>query len=282
MSFSIAHLGPSGTYSEWAAQIYGDWLSQQLGQPYRLVGYRKKTDAMEAVHGGAEAWAVVPIENSIEGSIREALDALWELQKPQKLQIHQEIILPITHALLSYAQNLGEVQEVRSHPQALAQCQGWLKQYVPQARAISMDSTTAALQSLQSNPTWAAISSPRAAELHHSPMLAYPINDYPENRTRFWAVGLQPSPGGSQTSLAFTLRDAPGALLKPLQVLADYQINLKRIESRPTKRMLGEYLFFIDLEGNGGSLVLAKAFRALEHCTKRMRVFGSYDRRVVQ
>jgi prephenate dehydratase len=110
-------------------------------------------------------------------------------------------------------------------------------------------------------------------------VLAYPINDYPDNCTRFWVVSLDPSPGGAHTSVAFTVHNnVPGALLQPLQIFADRTINLSRIESRPTKRSLGDYLFFVDLEGNLKDAPVREAIEEVSRCTEILKVLGSYDR----
>jgi prephenate dehydratase len=125
--------------------------------------------------------------------------------------------------------------------------------------------------------TIGAIASPRAAELYQVPILACPINDHPDNCTRFWVLGLKPSPGGHCTSLAFTVHDVPGALLKPLQVFAQEGINLSKIESRPTKKSLGDYLFFVDLEADARESAVQEALKELTVQTETLKVFGSYD-----
>jgi prephenate dehydratase len=143
---------------------------------------------------------------------------------------------------------------------------------------MAMTSTSAALQHIQDQPEMAAIASRRAAKLYQMPILAFPINDSPENCTRFWAVSPQPSPGGAMTSLALSLRrNQPGALVQPLQVLSERHLNMSRIESRPTKRSLGEYLFFIDLEANAETPEVQAALQRIEAQTEHLRFLGSYD-----
>ncbi|ERT03893.1 prephenate dehydratase family protein, partial [Lyngbya aestuarii BL J] len=188
------------------------------------------------------------------------------------------LVLPISHALISLAKNPQEIEVVYSHPQALAQCQEWLNQNLPQVRQIATNSTTEALQHLDQETTAGAIASERAASLYQLPILAHPINDYPDNCTRFWVVSLQPSPGGNHTSLAFSvLENKPGILVKPLQVFAEQGINMSRIESRPTKRLLGDYLFFIDLEANTCDQSVKLALAELATYTKTLKIFGSYS-----
>ncbi|MBW4657243.1 MAG: prephenate dehydratase [Drouetiella hepatica Uher 2000/2452] len=275
MDISIAHLGPAGTYAESAALAYSTWLEKTTGNSSILHSYASIAQAIRAAAQGETQMAVVPVENSIEGSVTVTLDTLWQLDK---LHIQQALILPIAHALLSTAPDLGAIEVVYSHPQALAQCQAWLEQYLPAVPLVPTNSTTEALQYLKTNPQAGAISSQRAAQLYELPILAYPINDHPDNCTRFWVLSLEPPQSGSQTSLAFSLpANTPGALLKPLQIFAQRQINMSRIESRPTKRSLGDYLFFIDLEANLESVMVQSALAELQGCTETIKILGSYD-----
>ncbi|MEB3273366.1 MAG: prephenate dehydratase [Prochlorothrix sp.] len=275
MSLSIAHLGPSGTYTEWAATRAAQWLSQRSGQSCTLQPHTSIAQTLAAVAEHEADFGVVPVENSIEGSVTVTLDTLWQWDQ---IQIQKALILPIAHALISCAKDWTTLTEVCSHPQALAQCQVWIETHLPQARAVPLNSTTAALTSLTSQPHRAVIASQRAADLYRLPILAHPINDYPDNCTRFWIVSLDPSTLGSHTSLAFSLHaNTPGALLRPLQILADRHINLSRIESRPTKRSLGDYHFFLDLEGSLEDATVRSAVQDLGEATNVLKVFGSYD-----
>jgi prephenate dehydratase len=275
MPCSIAYLGPPGTNTETAALRYAQWLSETRQQEAILCPCSSIAQTLQSAARGEVDFAVVPVENSIEGSVTMTLDALWQLDR---LQIHHALVLPIVHALISYAAETSTIQTIYSHPQALAQCQNWLEQYAPQAQLIPTSSTTDALQHLSGEPRAGAVSSPRAAKLYDLPILACPINDHSDNDTRFWVVSLQPSEGGKCTSLAFSVHDTPGALVKPLQALADRTINLSRIESRPTKRSLGEYLFFIDLEADEHEPAVQLALETVAQFTETLKVFGSYNR----
>jgi prephenate dehydratase len=271
MSISIAHLGPAGTYSESAAIYYAATLSQ----PAHLHPYISISQTLQAVADGKVDVAVVPVENSIEGSVTFTLDTLWQLDR---LQIQQAIVLPISHDLLSTAASLKEIKTIYSHPQALSQCQEWLGEFLPQAQRVPANSTTEALQLLADDPTIGAISSTRAAQLYSLPILAHDINDRPDNCTRFWVLSLQPSLTGSHSSLAFSLlANQPGALVKALQIFASRGINLSRIESRPTKRSLGDYLFFIDLETSFQDDSVRSALVELQDYTETIKTFGSYS-----
>ncbi|MEY2977357.1 MAG: prephenate dehydratase [Prochlorotrichaceae cyanobacterium] len=272
---TLAHLGPAGTYSEMAAQIWAQHLEQRFRQSCELQPYSTIAQTLYAVAEGETCFAVVPVENSIEGSVTFTLDTLWQLDR---LQIQEALILPILHALISHSPDLSQVQTIYSHPQALSQCQFWIETHLPHCRCVPTHSTVAALEQLKAEPDAAVISAQRAAQLYDCPVLRYPIGDHPDNCTRFWLISLDPSPGGSHTSIGFTLpANVPGALLKPLQIFADRHINLSRIESRPTKRSLGDYLFFIDLEGNRQDDRVLSALEAIQPHTEVIRILGSYD-----
>ncbi len=277
MNLKVAHLGPPGTYAEQAAFFYLNWLSTYQGISASLSPYSTIAQSLQAVADKQNQVAVVPVENSIEGSVNMTLDSLWQLES---LKIQLALILPIQHTLISYATNLDTIKTVYSHPQALAQCQGWLSQFLPNVNLIPSNSTTEALQILEQEATTAAISSSRAAQLYNLPILAKGINDYPENCTRFWVVSTEEnSPiDCTHTSLAFSVpANIPGALMKALEVFARLGINLSRIESRPTKRSLGEYLFYLDIEADVNAQMMKSALGELQNYTEILKIFGSYS-----
>ncbi|MBF2003958.1 MAG: prephenate dehydratase [Chlorogloeopsis fritschii C42_A2020_084] len=283
MTLSIAHLGPPGTYAEQAALLYVNWLTKIKGLETILCPYPSIAQTLRAVAQGAAQLAVVPVENSIEGSVTMTVDTLWQLDT---LQIQLALVMPIVHTLISCAQSVKTIKTVYSHPQALAQCQGWLERFLPSVQLIPTNSTTEPLQRLEQEITAGVISSQRAAQLYNLPILVNGINDYPENCTRFWvvsqdnlSVGNQPSATkNSHTSLAFSVpANVPGALVKPLQIFARLGINLSRIESRPTKRSLGEYLFFIDVEADAREAQMQSALQQLTAYTEILKIFGSYN-----
>lgn len=280
LSLSIAYLGPAGTYTEAAAIAYSDWLNRHTHLNTHLTPYTSISQTLRSLVSGDSHLAAIPVENSIQGSVTVTLDTLWE---QDTLHIQQALVLPIHHALISHGSDFQSLETVYSHPQALAQCQHWLERHLPHAKLRSTNSTAEALQYLSDNTSIAAIASERAAQLYNLPILAHPINDRPENCTRFWVVRpphgdfpLPTAPGNAYISLAFTLpQNAPGALLTPLQVLAERGVNMTRIESRPTKRSLGEYLFFIDVEAKDGE-VWETALAELQQHTEVLKVFGGY------
>ncbi len=275
MNLSLAYLGPTGTNSETAALAYAKWLTAHQNQTATLCPYPSIALALQAVVKGKVNYAVVPIENSVEGSVTVVLDTLWQ---SENLQVHQELTIPILHGLLSYAQSLEQIKTVYSHPQALAQCQKWLEEFLPQVQLIPTRSTTEGIQKLKDDLTAAAVSAPRAAKLYQVPLLRQDIKDRPDNCTRFWIVSSHDSKNGSHLSLAFSLpKNAPGALVKALEIFARREINLSKIESRPTKRYLGEYIFFIDLEGNSHDAEIRDALKELSACTEVLKIFGNYN-----
>ncbi|NJL10801.1 MAG: prephenate dehydratase [Calothrix sp. SM1_7_51] len=285
MNLSIAHLGPPGTYAEQVTLFYADWLKQntEVAATATLCPYPSIAQTLKAVAKGEVSLGIVPVENLIEGGVTMTLDTIWGLEN---LKIHLALVMPIVHTLISCAENLGKIQIVYSHPQALAQCQGWLEQFLPKVQLISTNSTTEALSSLSQDSTAAAISGARAAQINDLPIIANGINDYSENCTRFWVVSANTPPElclpkktkNSHTSLAFSLpANLPGALVKALEIFANLEINLSRIESRPTKRSLGEYLFFIDLEADANLPQMQSALLELASYTEVLRILGSYN-----
>ncbi|NER81718.1 MAG: prephenate dehydratase [Leptolyngbya sp. SIO1D8] len=273
MAVSIAHLGPRGTYSEQAGLAYQAWL-QFHDQHSSLKSYPSILQAIQAAAANEVSISIVPVENSIEGSVAVTLDAMWQLDS---LRIQKALVLPIVHTLLTYASKTDEIQTIYSHPQALGQCQQWIAQHCPGVTLVPMRSTTEALQYLENSPTAAAIASEWAAKLYDVPILVDGINDQPDNCTKFWILGKEEYQQGSHTSLAFSLPiNAPGALLRPLEIFAEADINLSRIESRPSKRTLGDYLFFLDLEASLASEHTQGALKLLESCTETLKIFGSY------
>lgn len=271
----IAHLGPNGTYTESAAIAYQSILRETTGEKYDLLPCESIAQTLYVTAAGETDLAIVPVENSIQGTVAVTLDTIWELDK---LQIHQALILPISHQLLSQGRSFEEINTVYSHPQALAQCQKWLEKHLHHAHLIATNSTTEAVQILNQETNAAAIASLRASQIYNIPIIAKNINDYPENCTRFWVVSLEKSGYGNYISLAFYFeKNSPGVLVKPLEIFAKREINLTRIESRPTKRLLGEYLFFMDLQGDLSKTDMKTSIEELSSLTKVLKVFGNYN-----
>lgn len=275
MTISLSHLGPVGTYSESAAIAYGEWLQKNRQQEFTLSPQPSIAMALNAVVKKKVNYGIVPIENSIEGTVNITLDTLWQ---KENLQILRGLTIPIVHSLLSYNSSLKELKTVYSHPQALGQCQKWLEENLPQVELVAANSTTEALKSLKEDRQTGAISSDKAAEIYRVPILCSDINDRPDNCTRFLVIGFETNTVGSYISLAFSLeKNVPGALVKALQIFAERNINLSKIESRPSKRSLGEYIYFIELEGSLQEAKVRECLAELKQYTEVLKVFGNYD-----
>lgn len=267
----IAFLGPAGTYGEQAAIRLAALEGIAAPDLQPQVGIRAVVKALAS--GACEA-AVVPVENSVEGGVTACLDALWE---HPELRVARALVLPIRHALLGSGPIHG-VSEVLSHPQALAQCSGWLAEQLPSALQLPTSSTAEAARMVAGSRFRAAIASLQAAREHGLEVLAYPINDVPGNCTRFLLLRRgERSLEGPLASLAFSLHaNSPGALLQALACFAHRALNMSRIESRPSKREMGEYIFFVDLELPQGKEPLLQALEELQPLCEHLAVFGAY------
>ena len=267
----IAFLGPVGTYGEQAATRLAALEQIEAPQFLPQVGIRAVVKAL--AEGRADA-AVVPVENSVEGGVTACLDALWE---HPELRVARALVLPIRHALLGSGP-LEAVSEVLSHPQALAQCSQWLGDTLPAALQLPTSSTAEAARMVGGSRFRAAIASLQASREHGLEVLAYPINDVPGNCTRFLLLRRgERSLEGPLASLAFSLHaNAPGALLQALACFAHRELNMSRIESRPSKREMGEYIFFVDLELPAGPEPLQQALAELQPLCEHLAVFGAY------
>lgn len=284
----VAFLGPSGTYGEQAARRFAVLEGWDQVELLPCPTIRAVVESLAA--GRCEA-SVVPVENSVEGGVTAALDALWS---HRDLAITRALVLPIRHALLGEG-TVESVSEVLSHPQALAQCSQWLADHCPRALQLPTASTAEAARMVRGSRFRAAIASLEAAREQQLPVLAYPINDIAGNCTRFLLLRRgSRAEGGPIASLAFSLHaNRPGALLEALACFARLGLNMSRIESRPSKRELGEYLFFVDLElespqdlrwprpeGDGAAIAeassLEQALSALDPLCEHLALFGTY------
>ena len=243
MPIRVAYLGPKGTFAEKAAIRLVELEKLDQAELIPCLGMQS---VIEQVAKNLCDLAVVPIENSVEGGVTGSLDALWSFPD---LFIKRALVLPIKHALIGNG-SIAEISEVLSHPQALAQCSNWLKKHLPNALLLPTTSTAEAVKMIAGSRFRAAIASKSACNDQRNKQLAFPINDVAGNRTRFVLIQNQSvSQFGNIASIAFSLHDnKPGALLKALNCIAALGMNMNRIESRPSKRELGEYIFFIDLE----------------------------------
>jgi len=269
----IGYLGPPGTFSEMAAKVYLN--GQGKGE---MIPLPALSDIFQAVERGGLTEGILPLENSTEGSVNQTLDLLAH-RFPQA-KIRQEIILSVNHHLLARTGvPFRKIVRVVSHPQALAQCRSYLESALPGVEIQEAASTAEAAALVAAMPApWAAIGTAQAAQSCGLVVLAEKINDSAANATRFIAVAREDAPPGPgcKTSLLFSVEDRPGALCNVLLEFAERKINLTRIESRPTRNRLGEYLFFVDLQGHRTEPAVGQALAAVAQHTTSLRVLGSY------
>ncbi len=263
---TVAYFGPAYTNTHYAAVL-------RFGATSRLLPADTISEVIDLVEHGKVHYGVVPIENSTEGVVRETLDALYRTT----LSIADELNVPVRHSLWGSGA-LTDVTTVYSHPQALAQCRNWLARNLPQAQAQAAASTAKAAELVVGHPEAAAICPALAAEHYGLKLLADRIEDSPYNRTRFCVVGAsmsQPS-GHDKTSLVFSVKHQVGTLNHALAVLEHYGINLTLIESRPTKEMPWQYLFYVDFQGHLTEPRISAAIEEMREYCLFLRVLGSY------
>ncbi|MBI2468763.1 MAG: prephenate dehydratase [Candidatus Rokubacteria bacterium] len=265
--FRVAHLGPVATFTHVAAL-------RHFGASAEYLPVRGIHEVFAEVERGRADAGVVPIENSTEGVVNHTLDRLID----SELLICGEIQLEVHHYLLSRARDLAEVKQVVSHPQALAQCRGWLDENLAQAQSVEVGSTAIAAERALEDPTIAAIASELAGRLYGLPTLRERIEDLAQNVTRFLVVGTRAlaATGRDKTSILLSIKDEVGALYRILEPLAQGRINLTRIESRPTRRRPWEYVFFVDFEGHQADAKIQGVLGALRERCLFLKVLGSY------
>ena len=272
MSRRLAFLGPRGTFSEEAALRY-----DPDGQ---LVPFVSISAVAAAIGSGMADEGVVPIENSLEGPVTETLDILIH---SSELSVRSEVVLPIEHLLLARAgAKASDIKIIASMPQALAQCRQFIGQRFPKATLEAALSTAAAVEEMMGRDNAAAIGNRRAAELYGAEVLAQGIQDRTTNLTRFVILADEDHPptGDDKTSLAFAfaVEDRPGLLVAALEEFSSRDINLSKIESRPSKERLGVYIFLADLDGHRTEQPLAESLERVREKSSFFRVLGSYPR----
>ena len=267
----IAYLGPVGTFSEQAAQTY-------FGHSIAGLSCNSIDEVFKAVEKGAAQFGVVPVENSSEGAISRTLDLL--LDSP--LHISGEVVLPIHHHLLTKSGKLDGVLTVCAHAQALAQCQQWLSEHVPQLKRQAVSSNAEAARMAASDPSIAAIAGEPAQVAYSLQAVASQIQDDPHNRTRFVVIGSNEcqATGCDQTSLVLSVDNQPGAVHRLLEPLAKHGVSMNRLESRPARKGTWEYHFYIDIAGHTEDVRVAKALDELKATAAFYKNLGSYPHSV--
>jgi chorismate mutase/prephenate dehydratase len=268
----VGYLGPEGTFTQAAAlKHFGHSVH---AQPFGAIG-----DIFREVEAGACDYGVVPVENSTEGVVNHTLDMF--MRSP--LLIAGEVTLRIHHHLLSKAVDLGAVRRIYSHQQSLAQCRGWLDRYLPNAERIAVSTNADAAKLAASAPDAAAVASEAAAELYELRVLAQRIEDEPGNTTRFLVIGPEDSPpsGHDKTSMLLSCRNEAGGLHRLLTPFAEQGISMTRIESRPSRQGVWDYVFFVDVCVHRQSPEVAQALEHLKRAANLCKVLGSYPEAVL-
>jgi chorismate mutase/prephenate dehydratase len=262
----IAFLGPEYTYSHLAAL-------EGFGQSADLVPVGTIASVFEEVERGQTEFGIVPIENSTDGRITDALECL--ARTPAK--ICGNVLLHIHHCLLGTGTR-KDVRRVVSKPQALSQCRNWLGKHLPDAQLIGVASTAEAALQAAKEPQTAAIASQQAGVNHSLSVLASNIEDNPDNVTRFAVIGTAGGPrtGKDKTALVFEISHQPGALADAMSIFKRQRLNMTWIESFPMPGQRGRYLFFVEFQGHSSELRARRALTALEKKCLRLTVLGSY------
>ena len=270
----VAFLGPEGTFSQTA-------VHKHFGHSVRALSLVSIDEVFHEVEAGHADFGVVPVENSTEGSVNHTLDRF--LTSP--LKICGEVELRIQQCLMGRMDSLQQIRRVCSHPQSLAQCRQWLNENLPDVERIAVSSNAEAARRARDEVGTAGIAGQTAAEVYGLTLLAPGIEDRPDNTTRFFVVGRRVfgASGRDRTTLLVSTgkTEAPGALYRLLEPLAQNRISMTRIESRPSQRGKWDYVFFIDLEGHVEDAPVAAALTELKSRASLFRVLGSYPRAIL-
>ncbi len=262
----LAYQGEPGAYSEAAALLYG-------GADVETLPCKSFDAVFDAVSQGRASHGVLPLENSVGGTIHRNYDLLLE----HDLAITGEVELNVAHCLQALpGTTLSDVRTVYSHPQALAQCEKYLKALGVTVEAVYDTAGGAKLVAEQKLASAAALASRRAAEVYGLEVLQEAVQDYAFNVTRFAIIGGEPEPDANKTTVVFSLPSMPGALFKALSVFALRDINLSKLESRPLRGKPWEYLFYVEVDAKASDVACTRALNHLSEYASWMRVLGSY------
>lgn len=273
MNKRIGFLGPKGTFSHEAVVAY----ESEHGRAYQLMEYSSIRDVLYALKNGEIEEAIVPIENSLEGAVNVTLDIL---AKEEELFIVDEYIIPINLNLVAKQGTKPEsIKIIISHPQPLGQCRNYLNTKFPGAVQLEENSTSKAAQRVvDGDGTCAAVSSTIAAKLYGLEILEKNVQDVENNRTRFVIVSKdrKEKTGCDRTSIVFSTDNKPGSLYRILDIFSLWDINMTRIESRPSKNALGQYIFFVDIDGHIEDQDVYDALTMVKRKTSFYKFIGSY------
>jgi len=279
---NLIYLGPEGSYTEIAAEGMLQLLKEKNNFSFNKIMKPQIVQVIESVDNNNGDVGVVPIENSIEGIVRETLDTL--ARTTTRVMITGEIIVPIAHCLISKGNDIKKIDKIISKPEALGQCQYYISSYMnDNVEKLSSTSTSEAVKSLRELPeNYAAIGTAKAAEIYGMNIIATNINDEKDNLTRFVSLGAKVTKqtGADKTSIAFSSHNQPGSLVDILNVFKENDINLSYIESRPSKKVFGDYTFFIDFEGHIEDERVKKAIGKIAPLVNFYRFLGSYPKNI--
>ncbi len=270
----IGYLGPEESYTHIAAK--------NIFANYKDIDFKSHSSISELIEklaAGDLNQAIVPIENSIEGGVNETMDALV---KVEGIYICHEYNMPIKHALLSKTtDSISGIKKIYAHPQTLAQCRNYIKENCSDAKLENSSSNSAAALHLSKSAEdgAATIASESSAEIYGLKVLDKEINDEPNNETKFYVLGKDPMPPSAKdkTTIVFKIKDEPGSLIKVLEHFNKQNINLSKIESRPSKKQLGEYTFYVDLDIHKEDPSYAEALKNVKLSLSYYRWLGSYN-----
>ncbi len=268
----VAFLGPEGTYTHAAAV-------KHFGKRIQTEPVASIEEVFRLVEAGGADFGVAPVENSTEGVINHTLDLMMQ----SALLISGEVTLRIRHNLLSNEKELKSIERVYSHQQSFAQCRLWLDRHLPNAERVATSSNAEGALLAREHEKSAAIAGQLAAGLYDMPVLNADIEDEPDNTTRFVVIGKHQTPpsGSDRTSLLVFAHNRPGSLFNLLKPLAERNISMSNIESRPSRRGVWEYVFFVDIDGHCQDPRIAEAIAEIEQASAMVKVLGSYPKAVL-
>ena len=270
----VAFLGPEGTFTQAA-------VFKQFGSSVRALPLPAIDEVFREVEAAVADFGVVPIENSTEGTVNHTLDLF--LGSP--LKICGEVEMRIHHQLMGRMSGIPDIKRLCAHPQALAQCRGWLDEHLADVERVPVASNAEGARRARDERGTAAIAARAAAEIYGLAVLANDIEDRPDNTTRFLVVGrkLFSASGSDKTTLLVSgsVTVESGALFRLLEPLAKFKVNMTRIESRPSRKRKWDYVFFIDIEGHISDKAVTRALAALERRASLFKVLGSYPRAIL-
>ena len=265
----VAFLGPEGTFTNLAGL-------KHFGLSAKLIAKRSIREVFETVSRGKADYGVIPIENSLEGVVNHTLDMFVD----SDLKISGEVFLEVSQHLMNKTGKIEDVHKIYSHPHAIAQCRKWLVENLPDIPIYEVDSTARAAQIASEDETAASIGSEMAEMCYHLRIVEKSIEDSPNNFTRFLIVGdTEPQPtGNDRTSLVFSCAHKSGSLYTALEIFAKEQINMTKIESRPSRIKAWEYFFYVDIDGHKDDEKIVRSLDKFRDSVAFFKVLGSYPK----